>query len=53
MEGKQEKEGSGEVAMGTGEGQVGKGPWARASEEEYRPLPSRAEQGLPCVCVSV
>lgn len=34
MAGKQEKEGSGEVAMGTGEGQMGKGPWARASEEE-------------------
>lgn len=51
----QNKKGSGEVAMGTRKvADRERARQARAPEEEqHRPLPSRAEQGRPCVCVSV
>lgn len=51
----QNEKGSEEVAMGTGKvADRERARQARAPEEEqHRPLPSRAEQGRPCVCVSV
>lgn len=48
-----QKEDSGEVAMGTGGGTNGERSLGKGFRRGYTPLSSRAEQGSPCVCVSV